>query len=131
MYYLLNKTIKRADPKLIKVYSGKFTSLVPSGASKGPYEAHESRDNDPTHYGGNGVLKAVHNAQNIIGPELLKRKFDVRRDLAKIDEFMVKLDGTGDKGGLGANAILGVSMACARAGAAGRVCFDIYVELYI
>lgn len=96
--------------------------MVPSGASTGPYEAHEMRDNDPSVYKGNSVRKAVYHAQHVIGPELVNKCFDVGKDLAKIDEFMIKLDGTRDKGNLGANAILGISMACARAGAAARVC---------
>lgn len=58
----------------------------------------------------------------MIGPALIEQKFDVRTDLSKIDEFMRKLDGTKEKSNLGANAILGVSMACARAAAAARVC---------
>lgn len=97
-------------------------AIVPSGASKGDYEAIELRDGDPACYGGNGVTKAVYNVEHVIGPALIEQKFDVRSDLAKIDAFMRKLDGTKDKSNLGANAILGVSMACARAAAAARVC---------
>ncbi|KAL2000298.1 hypothetical protein VTN02DRAFT_3304 [Thermoascus thermophilus] len=99
---------------------GTFSAMVPSGASTGPYEAHEIRDGDPAVYKGNGVRKAVYHAQHVIGPELVSKCFDVGKDLARIDEFMIKLDGTKDKGNLGANAILGVSIACARAGAAAR-----------
>ncbi|KAL1984225.1 hypothetical protein VTN96DRAFT_9359 [Rasamsonia emersonii] len=99
---------------------GTFTALVPSGASVGSYEAVEIRDGNPKAYGGNGVLMAVHNVQHVIGPVLIEQKFDVRKDLSKIDEFMVKLDSTHSKQKLGVNAILGVSMACARAGAAGK-----------
>jgi enolase len=87
----------------------------------GAYEAHELRDEDARQYGGNGVLKAVHNVENIIGPELVKQRFNTR-DLREIDKFMVHRDGSHDKKNLGANAILGVSMACARAGAAEMVC---------
>lgn len=99
---------------------GAFTALVPSGASVGAYEAHESRDGDKQVYNGNSVLKAVHNVEQIIGPELIRQKFNVS-DLEKIDQFIIKLDGTKVKEKLGANAILGVSMACARAGAAAKV----------
>lgn len=94
---------------------------MPSGASVGAYEAHELRDEDARQYGGNSVLKAVHNVEHIIGPELVKQKFKTR-DLRDIDKFMIHLDGSRDKKNLGANAILGVSMACARAGAAEMVC---------
>lgn len=72
-------------------------------------------------YGGNGVEKAVYHAQHVIGPGLVDKCFDVSKDLAKIDDFMIKLDGTKDKGNLGTNAILPLSMACARAAAAARV----------
>ncbi|RDW71452.1 hypothetical protein BP6252_08015 [Coleophoma cylindrospora] len=97
---------------------GTFRALVPSGASKGSYEAIELRDGDPSVYQSNGVLKAVNNVNNILGPAIIARKFDVGKDLANIDALMRELDGTSDKSNLGANAILGVSMACARAGAA-------------
>jgi enolase len=102
---------------------GTFTALVPSGASVGAYEAHELRDGDKSAYGGNGVLKAVHNAGHVLGPALIQQGFDLTNEdeLAKIDDFMIKLDGTGNKSRLGANAILGISMACARAGAAAMV----------
>lgn len=104
--------------------------MVPSGASVGSYEAVEIRDRNPKAYGGNGVLTAVHNVQDVIGPALMEQKFDVRRDLGKIDEFMCRLDGTKNKQRLGVNAILGVSMACARAGAAGRVGFDLVLCVF-
>jgi enolase len=65
-------------------------------------------------------LQAVRNVTDIIAPALIKQKFSVE-NLDKIDAFMNELDGTGDKSKLGANAILGVSMACARAGAAAMV----------
>ena len=70
-----------------------------------------------------GVLSAVSNVQNILGPALVAKKFNVATDLEKIDNFMKEMDGTSDKGKLGANAILGISMACARAGAAAKVCY--------
>ncbi|KAJ9197303.1 hypothetical protein DTO164E3_5736 [Paecilomyces variotii] len=104
----------------VRTGKGEFVAIVPSGASKGDYEAIELRDGDPACYGGNGVTKAVYNVEHVIGPALIEQKFDVRSDLAKIDAFMRKLDGTKDKSNLGANAILGVSMACARAAAAAR-----------
>lgn len=101
--------------------NGTFQSIVPSGASKGDYEAIELRDGDKNAFEGNGVLTAVHNVENILGPALVKQRFDVAKDLKAIDEFMIKLDGSDDKGKLGANGILGISMACARAGAAADV----------
>ena len=100
---------------------GTFRSLVPSGASKGDYEAIELRDDDKSRYQGNGVLKAVKNVKDIIGPRLVAEKFDVATQQREIDTFMCKLDGSDDKGRLGANAILGISMAVARAGAAAKV----------
>lgn len=97
---------------------GIFRALVPSGASKGAYEALELRDGDDSVYQGNGVLKAVQIVNEILGPAIISRKFDVGKDLANIDALMRQMDGTSDKSKLGANAILGISMACARAGAA-------------
>lgn len=102
---------------------------MPSGASKGAYEALELRDGDDSVYQGNGVLKAVQNVNEILGPAIISRKFDVGRDLANIDAFMREMDGTSDKSKLGANAILGISMACARAGAAEQVNCDLVVAL--
>lgn len=87
---------------------------VPSGASTGENEAVELRDEDPKRYGGQGVLKAVGNVKNVIAPAL--RGMDVTRQ-AQLDRMMIELDGTPNKSRLGANAILGVSMACARAAA--------------
>lgn len=89
-------------------------ALVPSGASTGEYEAVELRDGDKSRYGGKGVLKAVENVNTIIAPEIIG--LDVT-DQASIDRLMIELDGTENKGKLGANAILGVSMACAHAAA--------------
>ncbi|HLR09430.1 MAG TPA: phosphopyruvate hydratase [Bacillota bacterium] len=95
--------------------SGAFGSaLVPSGASTGEYEAVELRDDDKNRYGGKGVLKAVENVNDVIAPELLG--VDVTRQNL-IDNMMLELDGTENKGKLGANAILGVSMAVAHAAA--------------
>ena len=89
-------------------------SAVPSGASTGTREAVELRDGDKKRFSGKGVLKAVDNVNNIIAPELIGR--DVTKQ-DKIDQFMIKLDGTENKGRLGANAILGVSMAAVKAAA--------------
>lgn len=86
---------------------------VPSGASTGTYEAVELRDGD-LRYGGKGVQNAVHNVNEIIAPELIGMEADNQR---VIDQTMIGLDGTPNKGKLGANAILGVSMAAARAAA--------------
>jgi len=90
-------------------------ALVPSGASTGAYEAVELRDGDKARYLGKGVLKAVENVNEIIAPALID--FDVR-DQAGVDQAMIELDGTPNKAKLGANAILGVSMAIAHAAAA-------------
>jgi enolase len=88
---------------------------VPSGASTGQFEALELRDGDAGRYGGKGVRKAVHNITEVIGPRLTG--WDPSRQ-ADIDHLMIELDGTEAKSRLGANAILGVSMAVARAAAA-------------
>lgn len=101
---------------------GMFRSIVPSGASKGDYEAVELRDGDGKRYQGGGVLKAVGNVQDILGPKLVAKRFDVSTQQEEIDAFMCDLDGSPDKGNLGANGILGISMAVARAGAAAKVC---------
>ena len=87
-------------------------AIVPSGASTGEREALELRDGDPKRYKGKGVIKAVDNVNNIIAPEL--EGIDVI-DQAYIDNLLIEMDGTENKSNLGANAILGVSMACARA----------------
>lgn len=95
--------------------SGAFgAALVPSGASTGEHEAVELRDGDKSRYLGKGVQKAVENVNEHIGPEILG--VDVTRQNI-IDEIMIELDGTENKGKLGANAILGVSMAVAHAAA--------------
>jgi enolase len=90
-------------------------AAVPSGASTGVSEALELRDDDKSRYGGKGVLKAVDNVNDIITEELIG--WDVT-DQKGIDETMIALDNTANKGNLGANAILGVSLACAKAAAA-------------
>ena len=89
-------------------------AAVPSGASTGEHEAWELRDGDNKRYGGKGVLKAVANVNNTIGPAL--KGWDAR-DQAKIDQTMVELDGSANKKNLGANALLGVSLAVAQAAA--------------
>ncbi|MDR2537653.1 MAG: phosphopyruvate hydratase [Treponema sp.] len=89
-------------------------AAVPSGASTGEHEAVELRDDDKSRYLGKGVLKAVENVNNIIAPEV--QGLDACNQL-DIDRTMIELDGTENKGNLGANAILGVSMAAARAAA--------------
>merc|ERR1711981_1051001 len=97
---------------------GIFRAAVPSGASTGIYEALELRDKAGTWHG-KGVTKAVHNVNNLIAPELIKNCLDPVEQ-TKIDEIMLKLDGTDNKNQLGANAILGVSMAVCKAGAAHK-----------
>ena len=89
-------------------------AAVPSGASTGVHEAVELRDGDKKKFGGKGVLKAVKNVNDIIAPKLLG--YDIA-DQTGIDEMMIQLDGTANKGNLGANAILAVSMAAAKAAA--------------
>src|SRR5580693_4204764 len=89
-------------------------AAVPSGASTGEHEAVELRDGDKAHYLGKGVLQAVENVESVIAPELTGMDAANQR---LIDATMISLDGTENKGKLGANAILAVSMACARAAA--------------
>ncbi len=90
------------------------TAAVPSGASTGIYEAVELRDGDKTKYNGKGVLKAVDNVNNIIAEELAGVNIF---DQVLIDNILIELDGTENKSKLGANAMLGVSLACAKAAA--------------
>ncbi len=90
-------------------------AAVPSGASTGVHEAVELRDGDDARYGGKGVLKAVDNVNSLIADELWG--FDAL-DQVGLDEYLIELDGTANKGKLGANAILGVSLAAAKAAAA-------------
>ncbi|MDY0373086.1 MAG: phosphopyruvate hydratase [Candidatus Izemoplasmatales bacterium] len=108
----------RGNPTVeVEVYteSGAFgRAIVPSGASTGEREAIELRDGDKSRFLGKGVLKAVKNVNEVIAPELIG--YDVTMQ-AYIDKIMIDLDGTPNKSKLGANAILGVSMACARAAA--------------
>jgi enolase len=96
---------------------GRGRAIVPSGASTGRHEARELRDGDPDHFGGKGVGRAVANVCGEIGP--LLEGLPVT-DQAAIDILLDEVDGTPDKSRLGANAILGVSLACARAAAAVR-----------
>lgn len=108
----------RGNPTVeVEVYteSGAFgRAIVPSGASTGEHEAVELRDGDKSRYLGKGVLKAVENVNEIIAPELVGMD---ATDQIGIDRLMIELDGTEIKGKLGANAILGVSMAVAHAAA--------------
>lgn len=90
----------------------KGVAAVPSGASTGLYEAHELRDNDKKRYNGKGVLLAVTNVNNKIKNELIGK---VANNQRFIDELLIKLDGTQNKSNLGANAILSVSLATAKA----------------
>ena len=94
---------------------GSGRAIVPSGASTGVHEAVELRDGDPNRYGGKGVTKAVGNVEGEIARRL--KGFDIS-DQKRIDEALIELDGTPNKSRLGANAILGVSLAAAHAAAA-------------
>ena len=87
---------------------------VPSGASTGTFEAHELRDGDPKRYGGKGVLRAV---ENILGPIQSELRGEDALNQARIDQLLIDLDGTPNKSQLGANAILAVSLATAKAAA--------------
>ena len=98
---------------------GTFRSIVPSGASTGIHEAVELRDGDKTKWGGKGVLKAVSNVNDIIGPAVIKANIDVK-DQKAMDKFLIELDGTPNKSKLGANALLGVSLATSLAAAAEK-----------
>ena len=100
----------------LKTNLGIFRASVPSGVSKGKYEAVELRDGGKR-YQGMGVLKAVKSINKIIAPKLKGKDATNQKE---IDEFLIKLDGTENKSKLGANAIVGVSMAVCRAGAAAK-----------
>jgi enolase len=100
-------------------------AAVPSGASTGAHEAVELRDGDKARFGGKGVLRAVENVTERIGPELLGLD---AADQAGIDALLIELDGTPNKGELGANAILGVSLACAHAASAS---YDLPLYRYL
>ncbi len=111
----------RGSPTLevgVTLESGMTASAsVPSGASTGSTEAHELRDQEPDRYNGKGVLKAVSNVRELISPAL--QGHDVQ-DQKNIDETLIALDGTVEKKRLGGNAMLGVSLACARAAASAQ-----------
>jgi enolase len=96
---------------------GRGRAIVPSGASTGRHEAHELRDGEMPRYHGKGVRRAVANVNDIIVPRLHGM---AAAEQTKIDRLLCELDGTPDKSRLGANAILGVSLACAHAGAAAQ-----------
>ena len=99
--------------------TGLHRAIVPSGASTGQHEACELRDGDKSKWGGKGVMKAVENVNSVIGPALIKENIK-SVDQSAVDDFLIKLDGTPNKTKLGANAILGVSLAVAKAGAAEK-----------
>jgi len=109
----------RGNPTLevrVKLFSGiTGTASVPSGASRGKYEAIELRDRNEQEYNGRGVMTAINNVNQVIAPVLINKSV---LNQYMIDRILIKLDGTPNKSRLGANAILGVSMACAKAGAA-------------
>lgn len=114
----------RGNPTIevtLNVEGGRGVASVPSGASTGVYEALELRDGDKRRYGGKGVLKAVRNVNETIASAVTGKILNQQQ----LDEFLIKLDGTKNKSRLGANAILGVSLAFARAAAAAEG-----VELY-
>jgi enolase len=92
-------------------------AIVPSGASTGRHEAVELRDGDSAHFGGRGVRRAVANVRDVLGPAVVGMSASAQED---IDRRLIALDGTPNKAKLGANAVLGVSLACAHAAAAAR-----------
>ena len=115
----------RGNPTVqVEVVAGGFSgvAMVPSGASTGAFEAYELRDEDGSRYLGKGVLKAVENVNTIIRDAILGMNV---YEQAKLDKKLIELDGTNNKTRLGANAILGVSLATARAAAA-----SLGMELY-
>ena len=98
----------------VQTASGRGRAAVPSGASTGEHEAIELRDGDKKRFGGKGVLKAVENVTGTLGPSIIGLD---ALDQAEVDKVLLEADGTPNKSKLGANAILGVSMAVARAAA--------------
>lgn len=98
----------------VQTESGRGRAAVPSGASTGEHEAHELRDGDKKRFGGKGVQKAVANVNQSLGPAILGLD---ALDQAEVDGILCEADGTPNKGSMGANAILGISMAVARAAA--------------
>ncbi|MGB9587858.1 MAG: phosphopyruvate hydratase [Armatimonadota bacterium] len=129
--YVLARQIldSRGNPTVeVDVYLDDGTmgrAAVPSGASTGAHEAVELRDGDKAVYGGKGVTKAVDNVNNVIAPEIVDLD---ATDQVGIDNVMIELDGTPNKGRLGANAILGVSLAVAKAAA---ISLDLPLYKYI
>ncbi|KAJ6658765.1 hypothetical protein lerEdw1_019686 [Lerista edwardsae] len=112
----------RGNPTVeVDLYTNKglFRAAVPSGASTGIYEALELRDNDKTRYLGKGVSKAVEHVNKTIAPALVNKKVNVVEQ-EKIDKLMLEMDGSENKSKFGANAILGVSLAVCKAGAAEK-----------
>ena len=115
---------------LVKTSNGNMGfSFVPSGASTGSKEALELRDNDPKYFNGKGVLTAVKNITDELGPNLMGMNVN---NLNEIDSKMIDIDGTEYKSRLGANSILSISMACARASAASNniELFELIRKLY-
>ena len=108
----------RGDPTVavdvLLANGSRGAAMVPSGASTGAHEAVELRDGEKDRYRGEGVLRAVGNVDDIIAPELIGED---AADQSAIDKILIELDGTENKSKLGANAMLGVSLACARAAA--------------
>jgi len=98
----------------VQTQSGRGRAAVPSGASTGEHEAIELRDGDKKRYNGKGVLKAVANVNQTLGPSIIGLD---ALDQAEVDKVLLEADGTPNKAKLGANAILGVSLAVARAAA--------------
>lgn len=96
-----------------------FRAAVPSGASTGIHEALELRDKEKNNWRGKGVLKAVGHVNDTLAPAVLAKNFDVVNQ-TEIDKFMLQLDGTENKSKFGANAILGISLAVCKAGAAAK-----------
>ncbi|CAO2580380.1 Eno1 [Lemmus lemmus] len=112
----------RGNPTVeVDLYTSKglFRAAVPSGASTGIYEALELRDNDKTRYMGESVSKAVEHINKTIAPALVSKQLNVVEQ-EKIDKLMIEMDGTENKYKFGANAILGVSLAVCKAGAAEK-----------
>ena len=112
----------RGNPTLavvVQTAKGEFEAKVPSGASTGVHEALELRDNNPKLLHGKSVFQAIHNVNMIIGPALITQKISMTSQAA-LDKFLIAMDGTENKSQLGANAILGVSMAVAVAGSAEK-----------
>lgn len=96
-----------------------FRAAVPSGASTGVHEALELRDKEKQNWHGKGVLKAVGHVNDTLAPAVIAKNFDVTKQ-TEIDKFMIDLDGTENKSKFGANAILGISLAVCKAGAAAK-----------